>query len=145
MDAVLPTGVPHHPRLHRAGPHGLMERVQHWSSDSYRSGCCSWISHSHVCCIVYYVMKLQLIWQCIYLIHPIPEAENTKFFDLTLFGLHEVKLHHPMFLSPEILSFYVGSILATKLEVSGLKNMGRCKFTSCRQKRVNSKNFVCEK
>ena len=72
---------------------------------------------------------------------------DTKFFELTLFGLHDVKLHHPMFLSPEILSFHVGCILVTKIEVSGLKNIGRCKFTKPKPKpkRVNSKNFVSEK
>ena len=32
---------------------------------------------------------------------------ETTFFELTLFGWHEVKLHHPMFLSPEILTFHV--------------------------------------
>ena len=64
---------------------------------------------------------------------------DIKFFELTLFGRHEVKLHHPMFLSPEILSVHVGFIWVTKLDVSGLKNIGRCKFSSCQPKRVNLK------
>ena len=48
---------------------------------------------------------------------------ETKFFELTLFGQHEVKLHHLMFLSPEILSFHVSYIWVTKIDVSGLKNI----------------------
>ena len=65
------------------------------------------------------------------------------FFVLTLFGQHEVKLPLPMFLRQEASNLASPMYLALNLMVSGLKNRGRCNFTSCQANRVNTqKNYL---
>ena len=70
---------------------------------------------------------------------------ETKFFELNLFGWHEVNLHLAMFLRPETSSLITQMQPTWKIRISWLKNIGWCNFTSCQPKRVNSKNFVSEK
>ena len=66
---------------------------------------------------------------------------SDNFFVLTLFGWHEVKLPLPMFLRQEASNLASLMYLALNLMVSGIKNRGRCNFTSCQPNRVNTKKL----